>query len=524
MEKDQPSSGGAQSGVDKLKVDDSIMRDVDFGEVLQVETSPELDKKVLRKLDLFLIPLMGGCYMLQYIDKLAISQATLFNLRQDLNLKGNEYNWASAIFYFGYFAWSWPSSYLVVRLPLGKYLGVAACVWGACLMVHAACINWGGLMAARFFLGVGGTISQGTQCDYRKLISFHRTEASIAPGFALITGMFYTREEQPARQAAWFCGNSIAVLLGGLIAYGIGNIHVKAIAQWQLLFLILGAITSAYGILLFLTLPDSPAKAIFLKPTERAVAVQRTLKNKTGVMDQGKFKWNQVWMAIKDPQMWFLVLYTLCVNFCNGGLTSFSAIIITGFGFPHLEALLIQMPIGGAQLVFLLLTSGVASFVPKTRILMMIVNTAVSMVGMLLIWKLGDDNRAGKMTGLCLGGVFAANIPLSLSLISSNVAGFTKKSTVSAVMFAAYCIGNIVGPQFFIPSEEPSYMTGIKASMAGLAFGIFFLICLYVFYIFENRRRDRLYGSPREMTESEELQDEISNKTDHEIESFRYMV
>lgn len=243
-----------------------------------------------------------------------------------------------------------------------------------------------------------------------------------------------------------------------MIAYGIGNINVAAISQWQLLFLILGAVTSAYGILLFLTLPDSPAKAIFLKPHERAIAVQRTLKNKTGVMDQGSFKWNQVWMAVKDPQMWFLVLYTLCVNFCNGGLTSFSAIIITGFGFPHLEALLIQMPIGGAQLVFLLISSGVASLVPKTRILMMIFNTAVSMVGMLLIWKLDDDNRAGKMTGLCLGGVFAANIPLSLSLISSNVAGFTKKSTVSAVMFAAYCIGNIVGPQFFIPSEEPSYL------------------------------------------------------------------
>ena len=34
-------------------------------------------------------------------------------------------------------------------------------------------------MATRFFLGVG--------------------EASIAPGFSLITGMFYKREEQPAR-------------------------------------------------------------------------------------------------------------------------------------------------------------------------------------------------------------------------------------------------------------------------------------------------------------------------------------
>ena len=83
MEK-QRISGEAHPDLDKLKVDDTIMRDVDFGEVLQVETTPEMDKKVLKKLDLFLIPLMGGCYMLQYIDKLAISQATLFNLRQDL--------------------------------------------------------------------------------------------------------------------------------------------------------------------------------------------------------------------------------------------------------------------------------------------------------------------------------------------------------------------------------------------------------------------------------------------------------
>lgn len=60
--------------------------------------------------------------------------------------------------------------------------------------------------------------------------------------------------------------------------------------------------------------------------------------------------------------------------------------------------------------------------------------------------------------------------------------------------------------------------------MAGLVFGIFFLICLYVFYVWENRRRDQRYGSPRQLTEAEELQDEFSNKTDHEIESFRYVL
>lgn len=31
-----------------------------------------------------MIPLMGFCYMLQYMDKLALSQATLFNIRADL--------------------------------------------------------------------------------------------------------------------------------------------------------------------------------------------------------------------------------------------------------------------------------------------------------------------------------------------------------------------------------------------------------------------------------------------------------
>jgi hypothetical protein len=59
--------------------------------------------------------------------------------------------------------------------------------------------------------------------------------------------------------------------------------------------------------------------------------------------------------------------------------------------------------------------------------------------------------------------------------------------------------------------------------MSGLILGIFFLICLYVYYIWENRRRDRLYGSPQQLTEAEELHDELSSKTDREIESFRYV-
>jgi predicted MFS family arabinose efflux permease len=109
-----------------------------------------------------------------------------------------------------------------------------------------------------------------------------------------------------------------------VVAYGIGN-TASSLQSWRLLFLVLGGITSAYAIILFFVLPDSPAKASFLTETERVIAVQRTLKNKTGTVEATEvFEWSQVWEAAQDPQAWFLVLYTFCVNLCNGGLTSVS--------------------------------------------------------------------------------------------------------------------------------------------------------------------------------------------------------
>ncbi|KAF9892118.1 hypothetical protein FE257_002524 [Aspergillus nanangensis] len=488
----------------KIRPEKSIARDVDLGQMLDVDSTPKEERRVLWKLDLILIPMMGLCYMMQYMDKLALSQATLFNLREDLGLKGTEYSWASAVFYFGYFAWSWPSGYLMVRLPIGKYITASVLVWGGVLMCHAATKNFGGLMAARFFLGVG--------------------EAAIAPGFSLITGMFYRREEQPARQAAWFFGNCISTIIGGVVAYGIGTVEGTAVTSWQLLFLALGTITAGMSFWLFFLLPDSPKDALFLNKNERAIAVQRTVSNKTGVMDAGTFKWDQAWLALRDPQTWFLVLYTFSVNLCNGGVTSFSSILINGFGFTQIKSLLMQMPLGAAQVVFLVISAGVATYVPKTRILMMIFNTTVSLIGMILVWKLDEANQKGRLTGLSLGAVFAVNIPLSLSIISSNVAGFTKRSVTSALLFIAYCIGNIVGPQFFLTSEEPSYPTGMKAAISGLALGAFFLACLLVYYVFENRRRDSLYGPPAELTEEEERAQGLSGKTDLELESFRYLV
>jgi hypothetical protein len=64
----------------------------------------------------------------------------------------------------------------------------------------------------------------------------------------------------------------------------------------------------------------------------------------------------------------------------------------------------------------------------------------------------------------------------------------------------------------------------MTASVAGLAFGVFFLILLLAYYAWENKRRDRVYGAAGRFTESEEVAQGLSNKTDLEIPSFRYVL
>lgn len=110
--------------------------------------------------------------------------------------------------------------------------------------------------------------------------------------------------------------------MSGLIVYGIGNIEVYTVTNWQLLFLILGAVTSGISFFLVVLLPDSPNKALLLTKTERAITVQQTVTNKTGIMDTSLFKAVHALKSLKDPQTYFLVLYTFAKNLSNGGITT----------------------------------------------------------------------------------------------------------------------------------------------------------------------------------------------------------
>ncbi|KAJ6256508.1 Sialin [Drechslerella dactyloides] len=60
------------------------------------------DKKLLRKIDFRIVPIMFACYTMQFIDKVNINYAAVMGLNQDLRLGGNEFSWCATAFFIAF--------------------------------------------------------------------------------------------------------------------------------------------------------------------------------------------------------------------------------------------------------------------------------------------------------------------------------------------------------------------------------------------------------------------------------------
>ena len=113
-----------------------------------------LSKRVIRKIDVRILLIMFVTYNFNFMDKTILSSASVFGLTEDNHLVGPQYSWVSSMFYFGYLFWEYPTSILIQKLPVGKYLSGVTVVWGAVVACTAACSGFGGLVTVRFLLGV----------------------------------------------------------------------------------------------------------------------------------------------------------------------------------------------------------------------------------------------------------------------------------------------------------------------------------------------------------------------------------
>lgn len=112
------------------------------------------NKRISRKVDLQLLPLLCGTYFLQFIDKQAVSYSAVFDLFETTGITGAQYSWLGSIFYFAYLVAEWPSAYLAQRFPTARVVSTYCFCWGSIMMITAATNNFAGFAAMRFLLGI----------------------------------------------------------------------------------------------------------------------------------------------------------------------------------------------------------------------------------------------------------------------------------------------------------------------------------------------------------------------------------
>ena len=122
---------------------------------------------------------------------------------------------------------------------------------------------------------------------------------------------------------------------------------------------------------------------------------------------------------------------------------------ITSFGYTSQQSLLYGVP-GGAVEVVALLVNGYTSHITQQRILCSTGGLLAGIVGMILIVALPLSNNVGRLIGYYMTQASPTPFVALLSLVSSNVAGYTKKTTVAALYLIGYCAGNIIGMSSFL--------------------------------------------------------------------------
>lgn len=153
--------------------------------------------------------------------------------------------------------------------------------------------------------------------------------------------------------------------VGGIIAWGVSQYVGHAILPWQLLFLILGCLTCAWGLFVGWWLPDTPMKAKCFNEDEKRLMVERVRANETGIQNK-VYKRYQAVEALTDPIVWLYVMLQLTSTLVIGGLGVFSNLIISSFGFTYLETQLLNIAQGAVTIIVMVGSAALCTWTDQT--------------------------------------------------------------------------------------------------------------------------------------------------------------
>ncbi|TEB32345.1 MFS general substrate transporter [Coprinellus micaceus] len=433
---------------------------------------PVAERKFVRKLDWILLPLFIVIYGLNYIDRTAIGNAKVAGLEKDLGMEGTDLNKALTIFYVFYVLADIPSNLLLKRFG-SKLIVVLVLGFGLVSLASTFITNYTGLIVTRIFLGIfeGGTLS----------------------GLIYVMSRYYRRRELVLRIGLF---NGIAPALsgafGGLIASALLRIgDFGYVKRWRKIFLIEGALTVAFGILLYFIMPDDPTTAKMLSEEERRLAMAR-IDADAVVKSHGqkeKTSWKLVGHSFNVVTIACIICF-ITFNMSFQGMSLFLPTVINTQGnYSTVEVQLRTVPPFLAGAVWVSLNS-YFSYKIRMRSVPLISSVSIVVVGYIVSITTQDPKARYAACHLIVTGGCVAG-PMIIAWATDNAAPDTMRATVSAAVCGIGALGSVIAMWTYLPGDAPDYRVGNSIVLGAVTCTLLVAIFLAFYVRWENGKRDR---------------------------------
>ncbi|KIP07137.1 hypothetical protein PHLGIDRAFT_431325 [Phlebiopsis gigantea 11061_1 CR5-6] len=470
------SSSSTTSGEDKGRINEVERAEAADATARAQLYNPDVDvsgvdeKKLMRKLDLWLVPWLSFLYLLSFLDRTSIGNAKLYGLETSLGISDTQYNIALTIFFFSYAIFEVPSNVFLKRLRPSIWLSLLMLLWGVMMTVQGLVHNYGGLLGIRWMLGL--------------------FEAGLFPGVNYYLSCWYRRSEFGIRAAVFFSAATVSGAFGGLLAAAISNMDgIGGKPGWAWIFILEGLITVVAGAASFWIIQDFPDTAKFLTEPERTVVIRRLQRDDQFSAAGETLRWKYIWQSVLDWKTWVGMLLYMGTD---GPLYAFSLFlpsIINQLGFTATPANLLTVPVYALACI----VTCVVGFVADRYGQRGLINIACSIVGLAgYIILIASRNATLSYIGVYLAacGIYP-NIPNTIAWVSNNVEGSYKRSVTLAMVISFGNINGAVSSNVYRARDKPWYRLGHGIVLMYICIALVCAVVYRAFLVRENAARDR---------------------------------
>ncbi|KAK0214784.1 MFS general substrate transporter [Armillaria fumosa] len=426
-----------------------------------VDISGVDERKLLRKIDIALVPWLSFLYLLSFLDRTSIGKY-LYHLEADLHITDSQYLLALTVFFFRYFV---PSNVFLKRLRPSLWLSSLMLLWGIMMTVQGLVHNYGGLLGMRWMLGM--------------------FEACLYPGVNFYLSCWYKRTEFGLRAAFFFSAATVSGAFGGLLAAAISNMDgIGGKPAWAWIFILEGLLTIVAALASYWIIQDFPSTAKFLSEAERTVVIRRLQADSQFSAAGEKFKMKYIKQSLLDWKTWVgmmtfagcaMPLYAFSL-FLPSIINEVSVLLSIGC-YKATRANLLTVPV----YVFACIVTCIVGFFSDRwgqRGYLNIMFFSLGAAGYIIL-------IASRSAPLSYFAAFLA----TCAWFSNNIEGTYKRGVTLGMIISFGNLNGAVSSNVYRASDKPWYTLGMVLMYIGLG-TVSSIICVF-FLDRENKKRDR---------------------------------